>query len=50
LLRSDGALKKLADGARQIAQPDAIWKIVDQICFYAPQPNQRPEDIQVCRF
>jgi 1,2-diacylglycerol 3-beta-galactosyltransferase len=48
LLRSDGALKKLASGARQIAQPDAIWKIVDQICFYAPQTNQRPEDIQVC--
>jgi 1,2-diacylglycerol 3-beta-galactosyltransferase len=31
LLETDGALEALSRGARTIAQPDAIWKIADQI-------------------
>ncbi len=49
LLQTDGALEKLAGRADRIAEPDAIWKIVDQICLFAPPMDQRLEEIQACR-
>jgi 1,2-diacylglycerol 3-beta-galactosyltransferase len=32
-------LKERAENARQLAQPDAVWKIADEIWHYAQQPR-----------
>ena len=41
LLETDGALEALSRGARTIAQPDAIWKIADQITALLPTGQDR---------